>query len=659
MWDIAFFDLETEMLPDKELAELGPQGIKEIKVFWATGRCGTFTTHYVAGTDIYSPRPAAVDILTHTSGTVRSFLDQANAEGATLVGHNIIRFDIPIIKNLLGIDIYKEYPNITIRDTLIYSRLVHPSRVQHSLESWAGAFCKTKLDFDNLVERCKSDVLITEDLWYHLQNYPDRLKNPIELEHEVARVVAQQVQDGVAFNRHGALGLLHDLNGDIGSIRDEVIALKILTHIPESQWKWPPKMQFKKDGTLSSHMERYLDEHGAKWNPETRHVEVPTLGAEKLMDWYPVPLLAPLVTRKVFDLSSTDEIKRVLIYAGWKPTLWNYKKDKSGRVSHPLEKTSCKLYDENKKLCPNLLILAETLPWVSKIVEYLSLKNRRSVLCSDDHKNGWINNMRVNSEDLINSDADSVGTRTYRFKHKVVANVPRVTSRYGKEMRGLFVPRADNRVFVGWDAKALEARIEAHYTYPYDGGAYAKELLEGDIHTKNQMNLGLPTRDKAKTFKYAVTYGARPAKLARTFDWDTKEAEVKYDAFWGTNKALADLKDTVEKAWEARGHLVAIDGHTLMVEHKHTCLNTVFQSAGAILMKYAMVIADKMIHAEGLDAIGVIRYHDEEQWDVLNIHAERVAEIGRKSIILAGKYLKLKVPMDADVKIGRSWAETH
>lgn len=659
MWDIAFFDLETEMLPDKELAELGPQGIKEIKVFWATARGGTFTSHYVGGTSVYSPPTTEIDALRETTRTVRSFLDQANAKGATLVGHNIIRFDIPIINNLLGIDIYKEYPNITVRDTLIYSRLVHPSRVQHSLESWAGAFGKTKLDFDNLVERCKSDVRITEDLWYHLHGYPERLKNPIELEHEVARVVAQQVQDGVAFNLSSAMGVLHDLNGDISRIRDEVVALKIRTPIPESQWKHPPKMQFKKDGTLSSHMERYLAENNAEWDPVGRMVIAPSVRGPEYKDWYPVPLVSPLTTTKIFDFSSSDEIKRVLINAGWKPTLWNYKKDKSGRAIHPLVKTSCKLYDENKKLCPNLVILAETLSWVSKIVEYLSLKNRRSVLCSDDMDKGWVNNLRVSHEGFINSDADSVGTRTYRFKHKVVANVPRVTSRYGKEMRGLFVPRAANRVFVGWDAKALEARIEAHYTYPYDGGAYAKELLEGDIHTKNQMNLGLPTRDKAKTFKYAVTYGARPAKLARTFDWDTKEAEVKYDAFWSTNKALADLKDTVEKTWEERGNLVAIDGHTLIVEHKHTCLNTVFQSAGAILMKYAMVIADKMIHAEGLDAIGVIRYHDEEQWDVLDIHAERVAEIGRKSIILAGKYLKLKVPMDADVKIGRSWAETH
>ena len=66
---------------------------------------------------------------------------------------------------------------------------------------------------------------------------------------------------------------------------------------------------------------------------------------------------------------------------------------------------------------------------------------------------------------------------------------------------------------VGADASGLELRMLAHYLAAYDGGAYAKVLLEGDIDTANQHAAGLETRDNAKTFIYAFLYGAGDEKL--------------------------------------------------------------------------------------------------------------------------------------------------
>ena len=61
-------------------------------------------------------------------------------------------------------------------------------------------------------------------------------------------------------------------------------------------------------------------------------------------------------------------------------------------------------------------------------------------------------------------------------------------------------PARPGWVQVGADASGLELRMLGHYMARYDGGAYVRELLDGDIHTANQKAAGLATRDNAKTF---------------------------------------------------------------------------------------------------------------------------------------------------------------
>lgn len=76
-------------------------------------------------------------------------------------------------------------------------------------------------------------------------------------------------------------------------------------------------------------------------------------------------------------------------------------------------------------------------------------------------------------------------------------------------------------------------------------------------------------------------------------------------------------------------------------------------------MKTAMVIADKEIKARGLPAHGLIRYHDEEQWECQEDVADEVGQIGVESIERAARYWNLNVPVTGEYKIGNNWANTH
>ena len=102
----------------------------------------------------------------------------------------------------------------------------------------------------------------------------------------------------------------------------------------------------------------------------------------------------------------------------------------------------------------------------------------------------------VRSDHRIPANLDSCATNTFRAAHRIVANIPRPTSIFGKEMRSLFTVE-EGRVFVGADVSGLELRMLAHRMNDEE---YTALILHGDIHTYNQNLAGLPTRDDAKTF---------------------------------------------------------------------------------------------------------------------------------------------------------------
>jgi DNA polymerase III alpha subunit (gram-positive type) len=100
-------------------------------------------------------------------GTVSTILSKYN----TIIGHNIIGYDIPLLRKLYNInDLYETHKVI---DTLVLSTVLFPDRVGgHSVEAWAERFGDAKVGNDDwteytpvMLERCHSDVRITEKIY--------------------------------------------------------------------------------------------------------------------------------------------------------------------------------------------------------------------------------------------------------------------------------------------------------------------------------------------------------------------------------------------------------------------------------------------------------------------------------------------------------------
>ena len=105
--------------------------------------------------------------------------------------------------------------------------------------------------------------------------------------------------------------------------------------------------------------------------------------------------------------------------------------------------------------------------------------------------------------------------------------------------------------------------------------------------------------------------------------------------------------------------LPGLDGRKLRVRSAHSALNTLLQSAGAIVMKKALVLLYNDIKRNKLDAHAVGNIHDEWQLEVRPDQAEQVAQLGIAAIVRAGVELGLRCPLNGEAKVGQSWKETH
>ena len=288
------------------------------------------------------------------------------------------------------------------------------------------------------------------------------------------------------------------------------------------------------------------------------------------------------------------------------------------------------------------------LPEAKKILEYLLLQKRSAQVKS------WLE--AVQDDGRVHGRVITCGAVTGRMAHLSpnMAQVPSVKSEFGKECRECWTVEKGN-VLVGADASGLELRMLAHYMNDEN---YTKELLDGDIHTANQKAAKLQTRDQAKTFIYAFLYGAGPAKIGQIVGGDYRHGKKMIDEFLRNTPALAILRQKV--AAQAKcGYLRGLDGRRLLVRSEHSALNTLLQSAGAIAMKQALVELDRKLTEAGIPCDFVANVHDEWQIEAPEFCANQLGELAVEAIREMSLYFNMNCPLDAEYKIGKTWAETH
>ena len=328
-----------------------------------------------------------------------------------------------------------------------------------------------------------------------------------------------------------------------------------------------------------------------------------------------------------FNLGSRKQIGEYLIDFGWQP-------ERFTPTGQPIvDESTLKKITHIKE--------------AKLIADYLLYQKRIAQVSS------WLD---VVMDDRVHGKVIPNGTITGRMTHRGpnMAQVPNLGSPYGKECRACWtVPKGYK--LVGIDASGLELRMLAHYMNDAD---YIEEVVNGDIHTTNQELAGLKTRDQAKTFIYALVYGAGDAKIGKIINGDMKKGKALKQRFFANLPALKTLRDRVQQAAN-RGFLKGIDGRKIYVRSPHAALNTLLQGSGAIVMKQAMINLYELIKLNTYDAKFVANIHDEWQLQVKESQADAVGRIGVECIEKVTEQFKMRCELTGEYKIGGNWSETH
>ncbi len=525
-----------------------------------------------------------------------------------LIGHNIIGYDLPALKRLHNAEFRAE-----LEDTLVMSRLYNPIRENgHSLKTWGYRVNCPKQeqpeDFDSytpeMLEYCIQDVKLNEKVYKSLvEEGRSFSKESIVLEQQVADVIKDQERNGFYFDSKQAMTLLADLKAKMFDVETEV------------QQTFKPKWVDDKMVTTYVRKDGQLSKRGLTDDEYNRCME--TNNFEPFMR----------KTLQEFNLGSRKQIGEYLIDFGWKPVKFT--------------PTGQPIVDEGtlKKI--------EHIREAKLIADYLLYQKRIAQVTS------WIDELQG---DRVHGGVISNGTITGRMSHRSpnLAQVPNMGSPFGKECRSCWtVP--EGYKLVGIDASGLELRMLAHYMNDQE---YINEVVNGDIHTTNQKLAGLKSRDQAKTFIYALVYGAGDEKIGKVAGGTRKHGSELKRTFLNNLPALKKLRDRVQQA-SRRGFLKGLDGRKIYVRSQHAALNTLLQGGGAIVMKKALAMLDSLLKLNAVDAKFVANIHDEWQMEVKESQADFVGELAVGCIEKAGEHFQMRCPLTGEYKIGDNWSETH
>ena len=566
----------------------------------------------------------------------------------TLVGHNIVRFDIPAVEKLLGIKV-----EARLIDTLALSWYIHHDRLKHGLEGYGDEYGVPKpvikdwnsLSPEEYAHRCNEDVKINNRLYlllnmklnklYDNENDKDRLIDYLTFKLDCAREQEELQWKLDVPKAQAAYDEISRLKEEKVEQLAEAMPKRMLTRMVTQ-----PKVMYKKDGYLSSHGENWLA-LCKKYKQSLTSIGFKINTGEERG-----------------NPNSNDQVKDWLYSLGWKPRTFKFVRDKKTGDERQIEQVR-----KGSELCSSVVDLASVDPAVDLLDGLTVLTHRAGILSSflDCHKDGYL-------------QAGVAGlTNTFRFKHyRPLVNLPSVDKPYGDVIRGcLTCP--DGYVLAGADMTSLEDTTKRHYMKPLDP-TYVEEMSrEGfDPHLDLALHAGVINQDdidkhnsgerslKAlrknyKVVNYSATYGVGAAKLARETGMSKGEAKTLLDAFWSRNWAIEKVASTVRvrEVMDGMWLLNPVSGFWHSLRSDKDRFSTLNQSTGVFCFDTWVAICRK----NGVKAVG--QFHDEIIALVKKGDEGKVENLMHEAAIMLNDKVKLNVPLGTDVQFGNTYADIH
>lgn len=590
-----------------------------------------------------------------------------------LVGHNIVRYDIPALEKILGVEIKPK-----LIDTLALSWYLFPDRIFHDLDSW-GDYLGTKkpeiedwknLNIQEYIHRCEEDVKINVQL-FNLQLetlrkiYSDNPENigkiidyltfKMDCAREQEEVKCKIDVEDVTKNLKELSKIEEEKLTGLQEAMPTVIKYKVS--------KYPSKF-YRKDGSIS-----------ATGNKRIKICESLNLPQDYKED----------ISYPVYEVpgnpKSVSQLKDWLFALGWEPQTFEFRVNSKG-----IKKKVPQLYFDGE-VCPSIKILYNIEPALESL-DMLSLIKHRVGIFKAFLKDADRDNYVI---------ASIAGfTNTLRFRHKKpITNLPKVEKFYGEQIRGSIIAPGDDYLLCGSDMSSLEDTTKQHYMYFFDpeyvkqirvpgfdphldigvlSGLISEEEKEFYVNCKKELknpNNSLTEDDIrkyddisvkrtiSKVVNFAGVYGASPKTMARAGEISLEEAVELHKIYWKRNEAVKKVSKNCkinEVYIEGRSTLWLynpVSKFWYSLRHMKDAFSTLNQGTGVFCFDTFV----REVRREGIRIS--LQYHDEIAFPLLKESKEVVRSKLNLAIDKVNKRIKLNVPLGISIDFGYRYSEIH
>ena len=251
-------------------------------------------------------------------------------------------------------------------------------------------------------------------------------------------------------------------------------------------------------------------------------------------------------------------------------------------------------------------------------------------------------------------------------------NIP-IRSAEGRRIREAFVASPGN-VIVSADYSQIELRIMAHLS---EDEAMLRAFSEGeDIHRATAAEIfslapaevASEQRRYAKIINFGLIYGMSAFGLSATLAIERSAAQSYIDKYFLRFAGVKRFMDRTRLQARAHGYVETVFGRRLWLPEinspngprrqgaERAAINAPMQGTAADLIKLSMVAVQNWLESEKLQSLMVMQVHDEL---VLEVPQHELELVRAKLPELMAGVATLKVPLTAEVGIGKNWDEAH
>jgi DNA polymerase-1 len=299
-----------------------------------------------------------------------------------------------------------------------------------------------------------------------------------------------------------------------------------------------------------------------------------------------------------------------------------------------------------------------------------------------EHRN--LSKLKSTYTDKLPEQINEKTGRVHTSYHQAVAATGRLSSQdpnlqnipirtpEGRRIRQAFVA-PEGHMLLAADYSQIELRIMAHLSGD-DGllNAFASDL---DIHQATAAEVfgtrldevTADQRRSAKAVNFGLIYGMSAFGLAKQLGIARGTAQEYIDLYFARYPGVKRYMEETRAAARAQGYVETVFGRRLYLPDinarnkqfaqaaERAAINAPMQGTAADIIKRAMISVDRMCAGEP-GARLIMQVHDEL---VLEVRADRVAEV---SAAVRGHMMEaasLRVPLKVDVGTGPNWDEAH